>query len=100
MKMVLMKVELIFASVLFSPEGNFSSCDNVVKALGRRSGTVGDGNLSIVVLTYNVWFREDLELTARMNAIGGIICEHNPHFVCLQVCMLSFIIGLLYFCHL
>ena len=48
--------------------------------------SVQGANQSISVLTYNVWFREDLEVTERMNAIGGIVCEHNPHFICFQVC--------------
>ncbi|KAK3153655.1 hypothetical protein QOZ80_2BG0179150 [Eleusine coracana subsp. coracana] len=36
------------------------------------------------ILTYNVWFREDLELSRRMNAIGNLIKHHSPDILCLQ----------------
>jgi hypothetical protein len=48
-----------------------------------------DANGSVVILTYNVWFREDLQLQARMNAIGKIIQLHQPHVICLQVLSFS-----------
>ncbi|KAH7430899.1 hypothetical protein KP509_08G019700 [Ceratopteris richardii] len=48
------------------------------------SSAGGGNSQTIVILTYNVWFREDLEVDARMNAIGAIILDHNPHFICLQ----------------
>ncbi|KAL3696801.1 hypothetical protein R1sor_010877 [Riccia sorocarpa] len=39
---------------------------------------------NIVILSYNVWFREDLELQSRMNAIGNLILQHQPHVICFQ----------------
>ncbi|KAL2643546.1 hypothetical protein R1flu_011133 [Riccia fluitans] len=39
---------------------------------------------SIVILSYNVWFREDLELQGRMNAIGNVILQYQPHVICFQ----------------
>ncbi|XP_078428702.1 uncharacterized protein LOC144700961 [Wolffia australiana] len=36
------------------------------------------------ILSYNVWFREDLHMVARMNAIGGLIQQHSPDIICLQ----------------
>ena len=39
----------------------------------------------LIILTYNVWFREDLELQARMDAIGDIILQHRPHIIFFQV---------------
>ncbi|XP_002962993.2 uncharacterized protein LOC9661184 [Selaginella moellendorffii] len=39
---------------------------------------------SIVFMTYNVWFREDLELERRMEAIGELIRQHQPHVICFQ----------------
>ncbi|ERN17400.1 hypothetical protein AMTR_s00037p00211070 [Amborella trichopoda] len=39
---------------------------------------------TFVMLTYNVWFREDLKLIERMNAIGDIIREYDPDVICLQ----------------
>lgn len=37
------------------------------------------------VLSYNVWFREDLELQKRMKAIGDLVQLHSPDFICFQV---------------
>ncbi|CAN1326593.1 Tyrosyl-DNA phosphodiesterase 2, partial [Linum perenne] len=39
---------------------------------------------SLKVLSYNVWFREDLELQNRMRAIGSLIQLHSPDIICLQ----------------
>ncbi|VAI55860.1 uncharacterized protein [Triticum aestivum] len=39
---------------------------------------------TIKVMTYNVWFREDLELTKRMYALGNLIQHHNPDLICFQ----------------
>lgn len=38
----------------------------------------------LTVLSYNVWFREDLELQARLDAIGNVILQHRPHVVFFQ----------------
>lgn len=37
------------------------------------------------ILTWNVWFMEDVHVAQRMAAIGAIIQANQPHFVCLQV---------------
>lgn len=42
------------------------------------------------ILSYNVWFREDLELNLRMRAIGHIVQLHSPHLICFQVSFLHF----------
>eukprot|EP00850_Spirogloea_muscicola_P023973 SM000414S15657 [mRNA] locus=s414:17200:28773:- [translate_table: standard] len=47
------------------------------------AGYAGDG-ASISILTYNVWFREDVALKSRMQGIGNIILQHRPQVVCLQ----------------
>ncbi|KAL8130157.1 hypothetical protein V2J09_019312 [Rumex salicifolius] len=39
---------------------------------------------SIKILSYNVWFREDLEMQERMEEIGDLIHLHSPHIICLQ----------------
>ncbi|CAL4934440.1 unnamed protein product [Urochloa decumbens] len=39
---------------------------------------------TIKVMTYNVWFREDLELIRRMNAIGDLIQHHSPDLIGFQ----------------
>ncbi|CAN6305263.1 unnamed protein product [Urochloa humidicola] len=36
------------------------------------------------IMTYNVWFREDMELSRRMDAIGDLIEHHSPDFICFQ----------------
>ncbi|KAG0564166.1 hypothetical protein M758_8G084500 [Ceratodon purpureus] len=38
----------------------------------------------LTVLSYNVWFREDLELQARLDAIGDVILQHRPHIIFFQ----------------
>ncbi|KAL6641184.1 hypothetical protein ACP70R_019365 [Stipagrostis hirtigluma subsp. patula] len=39
---------------------------------------------TIKIMTYNVWFREDLELSRRMDALGNLIKHHSPDFICFQ----------------
>ncbi|KAL2931367.1 Tyrosyl-DNA phosphodiesterase 2, partial [Bienertia sinuspersici] len=39
---------------------------------------------ALKILTYNVWFREDLEVHKRMQAIGDLIQLHSPDIICLQ----------------
>lgn len=39
---------------------------------------------TLKILSYNVWFREDLEMRQRMNALGGLIEMHSPDIICLQ----------------
>ncbi|KAG0496900.1 hypothetical protein HPP92_001591 [Vanilla planifolia] len=36
------------------------------------------------ILSYNVWFHEDLEVYKRMEALGELINQHRPDFVCFQ----------------
>ncbi|GAV85001.1 Exo_endo_phos domain-containing protein [Cephalotus follicularis] len=39
---------------------------------------------SVKILSYNVWFREDLELRKRMKALGDLIELHSPDIICFQ----------------
>lgn len=39
---------------------------------------------TITIMSYNVWFREDIALSARMAAIGDLITRHAPDVICLQ----------------
>ncbi|OVA07812.1 zinc finger protein [Macleaya cordata] len=39
---------------------------------------------TLKVLSYNVWFREDLELHKRMRALSDLIQQHSPDVICLQ----------------
>ncbi|CAL5199536.1 unnamed protein product [Lathyrus oleraceus] len=44
----------------------------------------GKGLSSLKILSYNVWFREDLELHKRMKAIGDLVQLHSPDIICFQ----------------
>ncbi|XP_062013532.1 uncharacterized protein LOC133729920 isoform X1 [Rosa rugosa] len=48
------------------------------------SGSSGMGSNTLKVLTYNVWFREDLEMHKRMKAIGDLVLQHCPDVICFQ----------------
>uniref|UniRef100_A0A1J3F732 Tyrosyl-DNA phosphodiesterase 2 n=1 Tax=Noccaea caerulescens TaxID=107243 RepID=A0A1J3F732_NOCCA len=53
----------------------------------ETKGVASDSGASfscLKILSYNVWFREDLELNLRMRAIGHIIQLHSPHLICFQ----------------
>ncbi|KAL3149297.1 hypothetical protein ABBQ32_002110 [Trebouxia sp. C0010 RCD-2024] len=55
--------------------------DDSIKALPQSQAPLPELSL----LTYNVWFEEDIALQQRMSAIGNIIQEHrHPHFLCFQ----------------
>ncbi|KAK6149741.1 hypothetical protein DH2020_017266 [Rehmannia glutinosa] len=42
------------------------------------------------VLSYNIWFREDLEMRERMRALGNLIELHSPDVICFQEVTPSF----------
>lgn len=42
------------------------------------------------ILSYNVWFREDLEMHGRMKALGNLIELHSPDVICFQEVTPSF----------
>jgi len=51
-----------------------------------------DANYTMLkILSYNVWFRDDLELHMRMEAIGGLIYEHLPDLICFQVWIVLYV---------
>lgn len=39
---------------------------------------------SLKILSYNVWFREDLEMHKRMKALGDLVQLHSPELICFQ----------------
>jgi len=61
----------------------FDSYEHFAKPLERVDS--GKGVSSLKILSYNVWFREDLELEKRMKAIGDLVLLHSPDFICFQV---------------
>uniref|UniRef100_A0A803RCG2 RanBP2-type domain-containing protein n=1 Tax=Cannabis sativa TaxID=3483 RepID=A0A803RCG2_CANSA len=44
----------------------------------------GTAQTTLKILSYNVWFREDLEPEKRMKAIGDLIELHSPEIICFQ----------------
>eukprot|EP01018_Ginkgo_biloba_P009672 Gb_38219 [translate_table: standard] len=65
------------------------SASNIPESQENLKSTAMDVNNSekqnvVVFLTYNVWFREDLEVYGRMKALGELIEQHQPHFICFQ----------------
>ncbi|KAM7265466.1 hypothetical protein ACFE04_003149 [Oxalis oulophora] len=70
-------------------DGSGSSSTGVIKALANVVSVKDDsdskvGSKPIKILSYNVWFREDLELYMRMKAIGDLIQLHSPDIICFQ----------------
>ncbi|THG18466.1 hypothetical protein TEA_013758 [Camellia sinensis var. sinensis] len=58
----------------------------VGKALGVVESFSGTRTVSrtLKILSYNVWFREDLEMDERMEALGDLIQLHSPNVICFQ----------------
>lgn len=53
--------------------------------LSAEDSNLGAVESSLKILSYNVWFREDLEVHKRMKAIGDLIQLHSPDLICFQV---------------
>ncbi|KAL2339200.1 hypothetical protein Fmac_013646 [Flemingia macrophylla] len=51
---------------------------------GDENTDSGTASSSFKILSYNVWFREDLELHKRMKAIGDLVQLHSPDVICFQ----------------
>ncbi|KAL7088655.1 hypothetical protein ACP275_13G141200 [Erythranthe tilingii] len=69
------------------------SCSS--KATEVKSQATGEANRcneskTWKVLSYNVWFREDLEMHKRMKALGDLIELHSPDVICFQEVTPSF----------
>ncbi|XP_019170052.1 PREDICTED: tyrosyl-DNA phosphodiesterase 2 isoform X2 [Ipomoea nil] len=56
---------------------------NVVEQAPSKTSLHRDPKI-LKILTYNVWFREDLEMHKRMEAIGDLIELHSPDIICFQ----------------
>ncbi|MED6144112.1 hypothetical protein PIB30_012470 [Stylosanthes scabra] len=50
----------------------------------EKNAASGKDSITLKILSYNVWFREDLELHKRMKAIGDLVQLHSPDFICFQ----------------
>lgn len=61
-----------------------SSEENSPKKQRPAAAEEGCCRISLKVVTYNVWFQDNLAGDLRMAAIGGIIQQQNPDIVLLQ----------------
>ncbi|WCJ20186.1 endonuclease/exonuclease/phosphatase family protein [Euphorbia peplus] len=61
----------------------FGASNKAVTVLKEDTNSPAVSN-SFKILSYNVWFREDLELQKRMKAIGDLIQLHSPEVICFQ----------------
>lgn len=59
---------------------------------------LGKSLSSLKILSYNVWFREDLEVHKRMRAIGDLIQHHNPDLIFFQVSSVTYFCLFVYNC--
>ncbi|KAL4366633.1 hypothetical protein GQ457_05G034160 [Hibiscus cannabinus] len=64
--------------------GGFRGIKASNKAVQIKGSNSGSVKTSLKILSYNVWFREDLELNKRMKAIGDLIQLHSPDVICFQ----------------
>lgn len=55
----------------------------LVECLTAKDGS-SQNTRSLKILSYNIWFNEDLEMQARMEALGDLIWEHRPDIMCFQ----------------
>ncbi|KAJ4829103.1 hypothetical protein Tsubulata_033658 [Turnera subulata] len=60
----------------------FGASNKAVTVL--KEDTTSSTLKSFKILSYNVWFREDLELHKRMKALGDLIQLHSPDVICFQ----------------
>ncbi|KAK9714992.1 hypothetical protein RND81_06G136200 [Saponaria officinalis] len=68
--------------------------DEKVRTIGAEKGSVSVENAEngevknvsgvIKIMSYNVWFRDELEGHLRMQAIGNLIQLHSPDVICFQ----------------
>ncbi|KAJ3689022.1 hypothetical protein LUZ61_018186 [Rhynchospora tenuis] len=62
-------------------------CGSRSKRIELSSGENTDDSSNkhkVTVMSYNVWFREDLELVKRMEALGELIQLYKPDLMCFQ----------------
>ncbi|KAG4143793.1 hypothetical protein ERO13_D06G214000v2 [Gossypium hirsutum] len=64
--------------------GGFRGIKASNKAVQIEDSHSGSIKASLKILSYNVWFREDLEVHKRMKAIGDLIQLHSPDIICFQ----------------
>jgi hypothetical protein len=78
----------------------FIACDwKLLKFVAEDTNSVAVFG-SLKILSYNVWFRADLEMHRRMEALGELIQLHSPDVICLQVFLVPYSWNLISLCWL
>lgn len=77
-------VEIADNSIDLSVSRGLKSADKKVIDSDEIQPKVDPSPRKLKILSYNVWFAEDIELRIRMRAIGDIIQLHTPDVICLQ----------------
>ncbi|CAH1448269.1 unnamed protein product [Lactuca virosa] len=77
-------VEIADNSIDLSVSRGLKSADKKVVDSDEIQPKVDPSPRKLKILSYNVWFAEDIELRIRMRAIGDIIQLHTPDVICLQ----------------
>ncbi|KAK9151715.1 hypothetical protein Syun_010024 [Stephania yunnanensis] len=66
-------------------EGALLDSEVNVECVKNAEETARDaGSSKLKIMSYNVWFREDLEMYKRMKALGELIQQHSPDVICFQ----------------
>ncbi|XP_059624268.1 uncharacterized protein LOC132267196 [Cornus florida] len=76
------QIEVVDDIVELSGFRDIKSSNKAVKLSGETYS--GADIRSLKILSYNVWFREDLEMHKRMKALGDLIQLHSPDLICFQ----------------
>ncbi|XP_022954436.1 uncharacterized protein LOC111456698 [Cucurbita moschata] len=75
----------VVGGVNFAELGAFRGVKASTNTIAEMGDSSSRTNLTpIKILTYNVWFREDLEMRNRMRALGQLIQRHSPDVICFQ----------------
>ncbi|KAH9610554.1 hypothetical protein KSS87_018304 [Heliosperma pusillum] len=72
------------ATVLGEKVRDIGSSNGSVFSEIAENGEVKNVSGTIKILSYNVWFRDELEGHLRMQAIGNLIQLHSPDVICFQ----------------
>ncbi|OEL14619.1 hypothetical protein BAE44_0024358 [Dichanthelium oligosanthes] len=67
------------------PDGAAAEVEEKARPAKKGNSNSHLDKKTVKIMTYNVWFREDLELVRRMNALGNLIQHHSPDLICFQV---------------
>nr|CAD1840960.1 unnamed protein product [Ananas comosus var. bracteatus] len=66
------------------PEGDMAAAYERPSSSELGNAEANSKGSTFKIMTYNVWFREDLELHRRMEALGDLVQQHKPDLICFQ----------------